>query len=686
MISSSDILKAGILIVDDQEANASLLKEMLHDAGYVSVASTTNPHEVCELHRQNHYSLIVLDLQMPGLDGFQVMEGLKAIETDAYLPVLVQTAQPSHKLRALKAGAKDFVSKPFDLAEILVRVHNSLEVRLLHREAEMRTEQAEARSAELARASGCLQNILDSATHVSIVATTPEGVITLFSSGAERMLGYSAAEMIGKATPALFHLESEIARRGDELTKELGRPVQGFAVFTEIARRGKVEERDWTYVRKDGSTLTVSLAVSPKRTAQGDVQGFLGVATEVTAQSRLRAELEAANRGLEKKNHEIQNFYHTLSHELKTPLTSTREFIALVADGVAGPVNERQTEYLGLAIEGCDQLTVCINDLLDATRLETGKMAIQLKPGSLGQVVKRVLTGLKNTAAEKMILLQEDVTGDLPDVLMDDARMSQIITNLVNNALKFTPSNGRVGVSVRESKNHPQFLEVSVSDTGRGIAKDQLGLIFDRLYQIKNGDAATEQGVGLGLYLCRELVGLHGGDIRVESELGKGSTFTFTIPEPGALRRPRVLVIEDDLEVCAVTRRVLEEGGFEAFTASTGEEGLQLLQECDPMVALIDLHMPGLDGAEILREIRQRYGAVPVVVYTGDPEGELMTRALEFSPFTILAKPCPGDRLLETVRRLKGQADTQFWRRCQIERCKAACKSAERDNVLLKNL
>ena len=131
MITSPDILKADILIVDDQEANVSLLEEMLRGAGYLSVASTRDPHQVCELHRQHRYSLILLDLLMPGLDGFAVMEALKAVETQGYLPVLVQTAQPEHKVRALKAGAKDFISKPFDLVEVLLRVHNMLEVRLL---------------------------------------------------------------------------------------------------------------------------------------------------------------------------------------------------------------------------------------------------------------------------------------------------------------------------------------------------------------------------------------------------------------------------------------------------------------------------------------------------------------------------------------------------------------------------
>src|ERR1700686_3153197 len=134
MISSSDILRGKILIVDDQEANVLLLERLLRGAGYVSIESTTNPNEVRELYLKNRYDLILLDLQMPGMDGFDVMWSLKEIEEDGYLPVLVITAQPEHKLRALEAGAKDFVSKPFDLAELRARVHNILEVRLLHLE------------------------------------------------------------------------------------------------------------------------------------------------------------------------------------------------------------------------------------------------------------------------------------------------------------------------------------------------------------------------------------------------------------------------------------------------------------------------------------------------------------------------------------------------------------------------
>jgi signal transduction histidine kinase len=153
MISPSDILNASILIVDDQEDNVSLLEDMLHGAGYVAVASTRDPTQVCELYCKNRYALILLDVEMPGLNGFQVLEAIKGVETDGYPPVLVITGQPDHTLRALKAGARDFISRPFDMAEVLARVHNMVEVRLLHLEAKRRTEQAEARGEEAMRAS-----------------------------------------------------------------------------------------------------------------------------------------------------------------------------------------------------------------------------------------------------------------------------------------------------------------------------------------------------------------------------------------------------------------------------------------------------------------------------------------------------------------------------------------------------
>ena len=153
MVNAPDILSASILIVDDQEPNVSLLEQLLSEAGYPCVASTMTPQQVCALHRKNCYDLILLDLQMPGMDGFQVMEGLKTNDADGYLPVIVLTAQPGHKLRALQAGAKDFISKPFDLVEVKTRIHNMLEVGLLYKKLEsyntMLEQMVQERTAEL---------------------------------------------------------------------------------------------------------------------------------------------------------------------------------------------------------------------------------------------------------------------------------------------------------------------------------------------------------------------------------------------------------------------------------------------------------------------------------------------------------------------------------------------------------
>jgi DNA-binding response OmpR family regulator len=164
-VSDNDIRDASILIVDDQESNVVLLEQILGHAGFTHVASTRIPQQVCELHRQNHYDLILLDLEMPGMDGFQVMEGLKAIDKDSYFPVLVITADPGHKLRALWAGARDFISKPFDLIEVKTRIRNMLEVRLLYKKTENYSKvlehTVEERTAELRECEARYRNLTE---------------------------------------------------------------------------------------------------------------------------------------------------------------------------------------------------------------------------------------------------------------------------------------------------------------------------------------------------------------------------------------------------------------------------------------------------------------------------------------------------------------------------------------------
>src|SRR6185369_6103257 len=204
MVSAPDILNASILIVDDQESNVDLLVELLHEAGYTCVASTMDPREVCALHRKDRYDLILLDLQMPGMDGFQVMEGLKTNYADGYLPVIVLTAQPGHKLRALQAGAKDFISKPFDLVEVKTRIHNMLEVRLLYKTLEnynkVLEETVRERTAELRESEARYRSLAELASDW-YWEQDESGAFTKVSGPVLEMLGIRVEAFAGGANP-----------------------------------------------------------------------------------------------------------------------------------------------------------------------------------------------------------------------------------------------------------------------------------------------------------------------------------------------------------------------------------------------------------------------------------------------------------------------------------------------------
>jgi CheY-like chemotaxis protein len=376
----------------------------------------------------------------------------------------------------------------------------------------------------------------------------------------------------------------------------------------------------------------------------------------------VQAELESTNKGLVRRNQEIQNFYHTLSHELKTPLTSAREFASLLMEGVAGPLNETQSEYLGIIRESCDQLRVCIDDLLDTTRLETGKLALELRPAPLGDLVQRVVTTMKSKADDHGLALKCKVQPNLPWVPIDECRMAQVVVNLLNNAFKFTPPGGTIEVTMEESPAQPEFLQVSVTDTGRGIPGEEHERIFDRLYQVKTGDATTEQGIGLGLYICQELIRMHGGEIWARSEPGKGSTFSFVIPKSQKLLQPNVLVIDDEAQVLAVVEMALS-GECCVRTALDGEQGLKQLRQQKPDVVVLDLSMPNLNGLETLKQIRRNWDSIPIILHTAFSSGDLMEKAMEYSPFTLLAKPCPINQVRQTVRRVLRSADTVVWSR-----------------------
>jgi PAS domain S-box-containing protein len=267
----SDILNARILIVDDQEANVSLLQQMLRAAGYLSVTATMNPQEVCGLHRKYPYDLILLDLQMPDMDGFQVMEALKTNAADSYLPVIVLTAQPGHKLRALQAGAKDFISKPFDLVEVKTRIHNMLEVRLLYRKLENYSHELEKtvqeRTAELRESEARYRSLTELASDW-YWEQDENGTFSKVSGPVLEMLGIRVDGLAGDAGDAAVTGWNEAERE---------------VLQARIAARQPFLDLSFSRTNADGSRQRFRVSGEPMFNQACRFIGYRGVGVEVTA-------------------------------------------------------------------------------------------------------------------------------------------------------------------------------------------------------------------------------------------------------------------------------------------------------------------------------------------------------------------------------------------------------------------
>jgi PAS domain S-box-containing protein len=272
MVSESDILNASILIVDDQEINVSLLEQLLREAGYTSVASTMNPREVCALHRKNRYDLILLDLQMPGMDGFQVIEGLKTNDADGYLPVLVITAQPGHKLRALQAGAKDFISKPFDLVEVKTRIHNMLEVRLLYKKLEnynkVLEQTVQERTAELRESEARYRSLTELASDW-YWEQDENGNFTKVSGPVLEMLGIRVDALVGEPDGVQVAGWNQAEREALQATIAARQPFLDF-VFSRV--------------NADGSQQKFQVSGEPMFSQSSRFIGYRGIGAELTAE------------------------------------------------------------------------------------------------------------------------------------------------------------------------------------------------------------------------------------------------------------------------------------------------------------------------------------------------------------------------------------------------------------------
>jgi PAS domain S-box-containing protein len=361
-------------------------------------------------------------------------------------------------------------------------------------------------AAERAR-TAFVNGLLSAATEQSIIATDPNGLITMFNRGAERMFGYSADEMVGRATPLVLHDPDEVAARAAELGV-----APGFEVFIDQARSGRAETREWTYIRRDGGRLRVSVSIAPYYDGTGELRGFVKIGTDITE----RAAAEQLK----------DEFVALVSHELRTPLSSIIGYLEVMRDDTTGPLTPRQGQFLDVVDRNARRQLRLVSDLLFLSQVDAGRVRLHLDDVDLAEHAKAAIEAAQPRAKAASVTLQLEAD-DTTTLRGDPDRLGQIIDNLLTNAIKFTPPGGVVDVRVISNTD---TVSLEVSDTGVGIPVAEQRQLFTRFFRASTATSRAIPGIGLGLTIVKAIVDAHRGTVAVTSTEGNGTTFRICLP------------------------------------------------------------------------------------------------------------------------------------------------------------
>ena len=677
---------------------------------------------------------------------------------------------------------------------------------------------ARKQAEEALHEAGALQGAIFNSANFSSIATDAEGVIQIFNVGAERMLGYSAVEVMNKVTPADISDPDEVVARATSLSLEFSMPIApGFEALVFKASRGIEDIYELTYIRKDGSRFPAVVSVTALRDAHDAIIGYLLIGTDNTARKgveeermkldqRLRdqhfytrsliesnidalittdprgiitdvnkqtealtgrtrdeligapfkscftdparaeaginrvlqegrvtdyeltaraldgaltavsynastfhdrdrrlqgvfasardmTELKRYEQTLQRTNVELEEasrmkseFLANMSHELRTPLNAIIGFSELMKDGLVGTLSEQQDRFVGDIYSSGQHLLSLINDILDLSKVEAGKMELDLEPVPIATLFTNSLSIIREKAAERQIRLELDIEPKLGAIQVDPRKVKQILYNLLSNAVKFSNDGGRVAVRVRRvgpddvglnagtwagrtfdtaDREFAEFLRITVSDEGVGISEDGLQRLFQPFSQIDSGLARKFEGTGLGLAMVKLLAELHGGTVAMQSAEGEGSIFTVWLPMRAATPSVRArapepsgidhgdgvrtaLVVEDDHKSAALIRTQLEREGFTVLHALTAEEALVIAKQQRLSLITLDIMLPSMDGWEFLALLKEtaELRRIPVVIVSIVADA---TKGFSLGAAAVMQKPVSRQQLIDAL-------------------------------------
>ena len=767
-----------ILHVDDNEANRYAVNRMLRRVGFNVIEAATG-EAALELVTQVRPDLIILDVRLPDLNGFEVCRRIKANPTTAFIPVLHLSAsfiESRDKAQGLDSGADGYLAQPVEPIELIATVRALLRIRraeesalilaqewqstfdamndgvcLLNQEGRImrcnsamtqllskpfselisclhqelmsstlgsveaspftlvhETRQRESREVQFGRrwfsvtvdpifnkegmfigavyiladitdrkqaeealrvSEERFRLLLENVTDYAIFFLDTQGKFIRWSVGGERILGYQEAEILGQPCSIIFTPE-DLREGADKQELE------------QAATEGRAEDERW-YVRKDGSWFWASGITTPLRDEEGQLRGFSKILRDFTERKQAEDERnqlltreQEARAAAEAANRLKDEFLATLSHELRSPLNAMLGWTRLLN---SRKFDEATTARALQTIErSAKSQAQLVEDLLDVSRIIQGKLRLNTRPVELVSVIEAAIETVRPAAEAKEINLQSVLDPATGPVAGDFDRLQQVVWNLVSNAIKFTPKGGQVQARLERVNSH---VEITVTDTGKGIDPEFVPYVFERFRQADSSSTRVYSGLGLGLAIVRHLVELHGGTVRAHSEgEDKGATFTVKLPlmpvrvkrhldgqvyptvagvpfdNSPALNGVRVLIVDDEVDSREFLVAALEQCEAKVFAFASASEALEALLRLKPDVLVSDIAMPLEDGYSLIRKVRQlsaeQGGQIPAIALTAYARAEDRMKALASGFQSHIPKPVEPAELATVVASL----------------------------------
>ncbi len=528
----------------------------------------------------------------------------------------------------------------------------------------------EVRRQEALLKTGALQNAILTSANFSIIATDEKGIIQLFNGGAERMLGYRAAEVVNKINPSDIHDPQEVMARAQALSLELATPINpGFEALAFKASRGIEDVYELTYICKDGSRFPAIVSITALRDDYGEIIGYLLIGTDNSVRKRVEVELNNAMAIAEKANLAKSDFLSSMSHELRTPLSAILGFAQLMESGSPTPTISQKRSIEQILKAGWYLLEL-INEILDLALIESGKLSLSLEPSSLPEVMHECQAMVESQAQKRSVQVIFPKFEIPYFVNADRTRVKQVLINLLSNAIKYNKVGGTVVVSC--TANAPGRIRISVKDTGEGLTADKLTQLFQSFNRLGQ-EANDEEGTGIGLVVCKRLIELMGGVIGVESTVGKGSVFWIDLnltakpqtaagtAEPPAIAHARLqthspqhtlLYVEDNpANLMLVEDLMARRPDIRLLSARDGYSGIEIARASLPDVILMDINLPGISGIRALKILAEdpitRH--IPVVALSANAMPRDIEKGLEAGFFRYLTKPIKVNEFMDTL-------------------------------------